>query len=100
MKESPEPVLLYIPLMKELGLSWNEIKDTPRIELEGLLCALSEHQVLHCLDGYDDDDISKMSKQKPRIRSQYAKYMGQKAKYYKGMETSNKPKSFREALKL
>lgn len=100
MKESPEPVLLYIPLMKELGLSWNEIKDTPRIELEGLLCALSEHQVLHSLDGYDDDDISKMSKQKPRIRSQYAKYMGQKAKYYKGMETSNKPRSFREALKI
>ena len=29
MKEAPEPVLLYIPLMKALGLSWEEIK-TPR----------------------------------------------------------------------
>ena len=100
MKESPEPVLLYIPLMKELGLSWNDIKDTPRIELEGLLCSLSEYQMLHSMDGYDDDDISKMAKQKPRVRSQYAKYMGQKAKYYKGMQANNKPKSFREALKI
>ncbi len=100
MKESPEPVLLYIPLMKELGLSWSEIKDTPRIELEGLLCALSEHQVLHSLDGYDSDDIGKMSKTKPILRSQYAKYMSQKAKYYKGMEANNKPTSFKEALKI
>ena len=64
MRESPEPVLLYIPLMKELGLSWNEIKNTPRVELEGLLCALAEYQQLHSLDGYDEDDINKMAKQK------------------------------------
>ena len=63
MRESPEPVLLYIPLMKELGLSWNEIKNTPRVELEGLLCALAEYQQLHSLDGYDEDDINKMAKQ-------------------------------------
>ena len=99
MRESPKPVLLYIPLMKELGLSWNEIKNTPRIELEGLLCALAEHQQLHSMDGYDDEDVNQMAKNKPKIRSQYARYLGQKAKYYKGME-SQKPKSFREALKL
>ena len=99
MRDSPEPVLLYIPLMKELGLSWKEIKNTPRVELEGLLCALAEYQQLHSLDGYDEDDINKMAKQKPRLRSQYAQYMGQKRKYYKGME-SHKPKSFKDALKL
>ena len=27
MREAPEPVLLYIPLMKDLGLSWNEDKE-------------------------------------------------------------------------
>ena len=99
MRESPEPVLLYIPLMKELGMSWKEIKNTPRIELEGLLCALAEYQVLHSMDGYDDEDVSNMAKTKPRVRSQYAQYMTQKQKYYKGMETQ-KPKSFKEALKL
>ncbi len=99
MRESPEPVLLYIPLMKELGLSWKEIKETPRVELEGLLCALSEYQVLHSMDGYDDEDVSKMSKDKPRIRSVYAGYMEKKRKYYKGV-AALKPKSFKEALKM
>lgn len=99
MRESPEPVLLYIPLMKELGLSWKEIKDTPRIELEGLLCGLAEYQQLHSMDGYDDEDINKMAQQKPRLRSQYARYMSQKRKYYKGLD-SQKPKSFKEALNL
>ena len=99
MREAPEAVLLYIPLMKELGMSWEEIKHTPRFELEGLLIALGQHSQLHSLDGYDDEDINKMAKQKPRLRSQYAQYMGQKRKYYKGMET-HKPKSFKDALKL
>ena len=27
MLESPDAVLLYIPLMKDLGMSWNEIKE-------------------------------------------------------------------------
>ena len=99
MRESPEPVLLYIPLMKELGLTWKEIKNTPRIELEGLLCALAEYQMLHSMDGYDDEDISNMAKNKPRVRSQYTQYVSQKRKYYKGMQ-SQKPKSFKDALKL
>ena len=99
MRESPEPVLLYIPLMKELGLSWKELKNTPRIELEGLLCALAEYQMLHSMDGYDDEDVSKMAQSKPRVRSQYTQYMNSKRKYYKGMK-NQQPKSFKEALKL
>ena len=39
MINAPEAVLLYIPLMKELGLSWAEIKQMPRYEAEGLLAA-------------------------------------------------------------
>ena len=68
MREAPEPVLLYIPLMKDLGLSWNEIKETPRVELEGILVAYTEYQLLHSLDGYDDNDINNMAKNKPQIR--------------------------------
>ena len=51
------------------------------------------------MDGYDDEDINKMAKQKPQLRSQYAQYMSQKQKYYRGL-VSQKPKSFKEALKL
>jgi len=39
MKESPEAVYLIIPLMKELGMRWDDIKQSPRNELEGLLFA-------------------------------------------------------------
>ena len=36
MKLAPEAIFLYIPLMKELGLSWTEIKTSTKKELEGL----------------------------------------------------------------
>ena len=95
MREAPEPVLLYIPLMKDLGLSWNEIKETPRVELEGILVAYTEYQLLHSLDGYDDNDISNMAKNKPHIRGQYARYLEKKRKYYKVVEEK---KSFKDLL--
>ena len=44
MREAPEPVLLYIPLMKDLGLSWNEITETPRKALEGILIVYGEYR--------------------------------------------------------
>ena len=40
MMETPEPVLIWIPLMKDLGMSWNEIKCTPAFELRGILALL------------------------------------------------------------
>tara|TARA_Y100000356_G_scaffold56113_1_gene45294 strand:- start:70 stop:360 length:291 start_codon:yes stop_codon:yes gene_type:complete len=96
MREAPEPVLLYIPLMKDLGLSWNEIKNTPRVELEGILIAYNEHQQLHSLDGYDDTDINHLAKNKPQIRGQYARYLEKKRKYYKTVEEK---KSFKDLLR-
>tara|TARA_Y100000310_G_scaffold301016_1_gene337121 strand:+ start:365 stop:664 length:300 start_codon:yes stop_codon:yes gene_type:complete len=99
MKEAPEPVLLYIPLMKELNFSWNEIKNTPHVELEGLLLAFSEYSNLHSYDGYNDEDISSMSKGRPEVRSQYTTYLQTKRKYYKGAE-ERKVRSFKEALNL
>ena len=96
MREAPEPVLLYIPLMKDLGLSWNEIKETPRKELEGILIACGEYRQLHSLDGYDDDDINNMAKNKPQIRGQYARYLEKKRKYYKVVEEK---KSFKDLMR-
>jgi hypothetical protein len=75
MKEAPDAVLIYIPLMKDLGMSWAELKSTPRIELEGILSAYSEYNLLHAFDGYGPDDIGEMAKKKPEVRSQYASYM-------------------------
>jgi len=75
MREAPEAVCIYIPLMKDLGMSWSEIKSIPRIELDGIMAAYSEYNVLHSFDGYSSDDISEMAKKKPEMRSQYAKYM-------------------------
>jgi len=74
-------VLLYIPLMKELGMSLSEIKSTSRRELEGLLTALSLNNQIHQFDGYTEKDISEMSKEKPHIRDQYFKCKELKEKY-------------------
>ena len=79
MRDSPEAVYLYIPLMKELNMSWNEIKNTPKIELNGLIQALSTHTTVHAFDGYTDDDIGEMAKKRPQVRSDYAKSMAIKA---------------------
>ena len=86
MKEAPEPVLLYIPLMKELNLSWEEIKQTPRVELEGLLIAFQEYSSLHSFDGYDEKDVNEMAKRKPDVRSNYVRYLESKRKYYSSVE--------------
>ena len=75
MQESPDAVCIYIPLMKNLGMSWAEIKSTPRIELEGILAAYSEWNTLHSFDGYNDNDISEMAKNRPEVRSQYGEYI-------------------------
>ena len=96
MNEAPEPVLLFIPLMAELGMSWNEIMTTPRFILEGILSSYMEYTQLHSMDGYTDSDISEIAKQKPQIRSTWIKYMEKKRKYYKGAE--QKAKSFKDIL--
>ena len=92
---SPDMVTLWIPLMKDLGLSYTEIKESSREELVGLLKGLSNHNILHAFDGYSDNDISEMAKNKPSVRSDYAKTQAMKARYGFG----SKPKSFKELLK-
>ncbi len=75
MKEAPEAVCIYIPLMKNLGMSWAEIKETPRVELEGLMTALGEYNLIHSFDGYSERDVSEMTKNKPEVRSKYGEYV-------------------------
>ena len=81
MRESPEAVFLYIPLMDKLRMSWSEIKQTPKHELEGLLAAYAAHENFHSMDGYDDKDINEMAKNKPQIRQSYTDYLTTRRKY-------------------
>ena len=94
MTQSPDVIYLYIPLMKELHLSWSEIKTLPRKELEGLLFGLSQYSRMHQFDGYDEKDISEMAKDKPQVRSDYYKYMELKSKYDERLGVQRKTQSF------
>ncbi len=99
MKEAIEPVYLYIPLMKGLGMSWETLKHTPRWELEGLLFALSEYNVLHSMDGYTDKHVGQIAKDSPEIRSQWNAYQEKKAKYDERAGVTRKPQSFKDLVK-
>jgi hypothetical protein len=81
MRTAPDAVYVIIPCMKELGMSWSEIKSTPRHELVGLLGAMSNYNQLHQFDGYTGDEIGKLAKDKPHLRSQYAEAMKLKSQY-------------------
>tara|TARA_R100001530_G_scaffold132989_1_gene105892 strand:+ start:739 stop:1032 length:294 start_codon:yes stop_codon:yes gene_type:complete len=81
MMESPDAIMVYIPLMKGLGMNWSEIKNTPRNELMFLLGALNEHTAYHSMDGYTDKHVNDLAKENPQIRSQYAAYLEKRRKY-------------------
>ena len=99
MSESIEAIYLYIPLMKELGMSWYEIKNTPRFELEGLMSAHGSYNLLHAFDGYSSDNIGDMAKNDPSVRSKYSKSMAFKTKMEEKMGKKRKVESFSELVK-
>ena len=88
-------VTLWIPLMKDLGLSYTEIKESSRTELVGLLKGLSNYNTVHAFDGYTDKNISEMAKDNPSIRADYARTQGMKARF--GLSTTA-PKNFKELI--
>ena len=96
MINSPDAVYLIIPCMKELGMSWSEIKTTPRRELIGLVGAMSNYNQLHAFDGYTPEDIGEMSKDKPHIRSDYNKTMSLKERYERRSGAKKAARSFSE----
>ena len=98
MKEAPEAVYLIIPLMKELGMRWDDIKKSPRHELEGLLSAYGIYNQMHAYDGYSSDDINNEAKNRPGIRSDYGKYMELNAKYEERIGKKRKPTTFKEII--
>jgi hypothetical protein len=73
--------MVYIPLMKHLGMSLEEIKSTPRYELDGLMYGLNTYDTIHAYDGYSPKDIGHMAKDKPEIRSAYNRSVNLRKKY-------------------
>ena len=86
--------------MKDLGLSWTEVKSLPKMELEGLLYGLSQYSRMHQFDGYDEKDISEMAKNKPQIRSDYYKYVELRDEYDEKMGKKRPEKSFEGVFKI
>ena len=89
--------MIYIPLMKELGMSLEEIKATPRYELDGLLYALNVHKTIHAFDGYTPKDIGQMAKDRPEVRSSYNKSVNMKRKYER-LTGQSKPEKQNQSL--
>ena len=98
MSTAPDAVYVIIPCMMELGMSWSEIKSTPRHELNGLLLAMSNYNQLHAFDGYSAEEVSNLAKDKPHIRSDYGKSMDLKAKYELRSGKKRKVQSFKDIL--
>jgi hypothetical protein len=96
MINSPDAVYLIIPCMKELGMSWSEIKKTPRRELLGLMGAMSNYNQLHHFDGYTPDEINDMAKNKPQLRSDYNRAMALKERYERRSGMKQAARSFSE----
>ena len=85
---------VIIQCIKYLGMSWSDVKTTPRTELVGLLTACSNYNVLHSFDGYSDSDISELAKNNPSIRSDYARYRQMNSEYEARAGRKQKIKSF------
>ena len=81
-------------------MTWADIKRTPRSELQGLILALSNYNLIHAYDGYNDKDIGEMAKSKPEVRGQYAKALEMKRIYSEraGLADKARPKNFSELL--
>tara|TARA_B100000424_G_C22884388_1_gene470567 strand:- start:95 stop:355 length:261 start_codon:yes stop_codon:yes gene_type:complete len=86
--------------MKELGMSWQDIKATPRYELEGLLRGMSIFNTIHAFDGYDAKDIASIAKDKPHVRTEYNKSIETKEKYEQliGWRKQKKITSFKDLM--
>lgn len=83
-------------------MSLDEIKATPRYELDGLLYAYQTHEVIHAYDGYTPKEIGQMAKDKPEVRSAYNRSMNMKRKYERLMGLSKPEKqnqTFSDVLK-
>ena len=67
--------------MKHLNMRWKDIKNTPRVELLGLLLAYNEYEKFYSMDGYTEKQVSEMAKDNPKIRTQYIDYLETRRKF-------------------
>jgi len=79
-------------------MSWSEIKATPTIELQGLLKAFDNYSSYHAFDGYSSKEVDTMAKDKPEVRTNYAKSQRMKNKYDLILGREKKVLSLRELL--
>ena len=77
-------------------MSWDDLKTTPRHELQGLIKGLSEYNILHSFDGYGPEQVKEMAKNTPNVRQQYAEYQERRRKY--GLVQSDQVQSFNELV--
>tara|TARA_R100000995_G_scaffold84753_2_gene64648 strand:- start:1170 stop:1424 length:255 start_codon:yes stop_codon:yes gene_type:complete len=84
--------------MEKLHMSWSDIKATPMIELQGLLKAFDNYTTYHAFDGYSSKEIDTMAKDKPDVRTNYAKSQRMKNKYDLILGKEKKIQSFKELL--
>lgn len=99
MKEDPEVVNLYIPLMKDLNMSYGDIQSLSRQELNGLLLALNTYSTLHAFDGMTSESIGEMAKNDSSIHGKFAKSQELKARMEERVGIKrNKPTGFKSAL--
>jgi len=102
MKEDPDVVNLYIPLMKDLNMSYSEIQSLSRHELNGLLLALDTYTTMHAFDGYTSESIGDLARNDASIHGRYAKTQEVKARMEERMgiqESKKKPMvGFKTAL--
>jgi hypothetical protein len=85
--------------MKELGMSWSDIKKAPRHELEGLLHANNIYGRLHAYDGYSSKDINEYAKNNPSIRGDYSKYLELNEEYKERAGVKRRIQTFNEIIK-
>ena len=79
-------------------MSWSEIKSTPMTELQGLVKAHGNYTVYHAFDGYNSKEIDTMAKDKPEVRTNYAKSQRMQNKYKLILGKEKKVQSFKELL--
>jgi hypothetical protein len=99
MKEDPDTVCLYIPLMKDLNMSWHDIKSCSRAELNGLLSAYHTYETMHAFDGYTSESIGELAKNDSSVHGKYARSRELRVRMEERMGIyRKKPAGFKQAL--
>lgn len=81
-------------------MSLEEIKSTPRYELEGLLRAMAIFNKIQKFEGYTPKDVNQMAKDNSSVRSEYNEHLQLKEKYERliGRKVNKKATSLNEVL--